>query len=303
MRELTSLTIGIFLLIGLGAFLKRIGLLKFEDRNALNNLIIFIMLPALIFTAARGIPFSFSLINISAIALVISIVSVGIGWVAAKLMRLQGATLGAFLLAAGVGNTGYLGYPMTRYLFGQSHLVKAVFYDMFGTVIVLFTLGIYFANKYGTGTTSAWRQGAAYATPNLAGLALGFATQKMILPVPISLAINSLAQATTGVIMVSIGISLSGRFKHAYLPVLALSTLKLLFVPVLAIGAGILVALPNTALGVTVLQASMPVALMTFVIGDKYNLDREFLSGAILVSTLASMVTIPIWQRIVSSLI
>ncbi|HEB12916.1 MAG TPA: AEC family transporter [Actinobacteria bacterium] len=303
MRELTSLTLGIFLLIGLGAFLKRIGLLKFEDRNALNDLIIFIMLPALIFTAARSIPFSVSLINISAIALGISLLSVGIGWAAAKAMRLQGATLGAFMLASGVGNTGYLGYPMAQYLFGRQHLVKAVFYDMFGTVVVLFTLGIYFANKYGTGTTSAWRQGFAYATPNLAGLALGFATQSITLPTPINLAINSLAQATTAVIMLSIGVSLSGRFKHAYLPILVLSTLKLLLVPILAIGVGILITLPSTALGVTVLQASMPIALMTFVIGDKYNLDREFLSGAILVSTVASMVTIPIWQRIVSSLI
>jgi len=42
----------------------------------------------------------------------------------------------------------------------------------------------------------------------------------------------------------------------------------------------------------------MPVALMSFVIGDKYDLDRDFLSGAVLVSTLLSMATIPLWQAV-----
>ena len=74
-----GLTLGIFLLIGVGVVARRLGLLRFEDRVALNNIIIFICLPALIFSAAREAPLEASLLWVSAISLGISIVTLLIG--------------------------------------------------------------------------------------------------------------------------------------------------------------------------------------------------------------------------------
>jgi len=298
MPNISGLTFGIFLLIGLGALCRRLGLLAYEDRNALNNIIIFISLPALIFTAARRAPFSTSLLTISAVALAISLAGVAGGYGLAKLLRLKGPLFGAFLLASGVGNTGYLGYPLTQALFGRAQLVKAVFYDIFGTVFVLFTVGIYFASKYGQGKQKAWRQGLILAAPNLIALALGFAAYGVRLPTPINLAINSLAGATVAIIMLSIGVSLSGKLGRAGAAVAAITILKLGIMPALALWLGAALALPPAITSVTLLQASMPIALMSFVIGDKYDLDRDFLSAAILVSTLLSLATIPLWQAV-----
>lgn len=303
MTDLAGLTLGIFLLIGLGVLARRLGLLSYDDRVPLNNIIIFISLPALIFVAARRAPFDESLAVISAVSLFISLATVAIAYLAAGAMKLRGPVFGAFMLAGGVGNTGYLGYPLTQALFGRQHLVKAVFYDIFGTVLVLFTAGIYFAAKYGSGPDGAARQGFTLAAPNLAGLILGFATHGLTLPVPINTAVNALAQSTTGIIMLSIGVSLSGTVGKSRLPVLAITGLKLALMPVLALSATVLLDLEPVVGGVILLQASAPVALMTFVIGDKYNLDREFLSGAILASTLLSMITIPGWQFVASNLL
>lgn len=295
-----GLTLGIFLLIGLGALCRQTGLLKYEDRTALNNIIIFVCLPALIFTATRRVTFSSSLLTISIIALGISLAGVAIGYALATALRLKGPLFGAFLLACGVGNTGYLGYPLTQALFGQSHLVKAVFYDIFGTVVVLFTVGIYFAAKYGRGVQNSWQLGLILAAPNLIALGLGFASHGIKLPVPIDLAINSLAASTVAIIMLSIGISLNGLpGKGPALPAIgAITILKLAIMPALALWLGGAFSLPPVVRGVTLLQASMPIALMTFVIGDKYDLDRDFVSGAILISTLLSVATIPAWQTI-----
>ncbi len=297
-----GLTLGIFLLIGVGVVARRLGLLRFEDRVALNNIIIFICLPALIFTAAREAPLEASLLWVSAISLGISLVTLSIGYGIARLAHFQGPLLGAFLLASGVGNTGYLGYPLTQALFGREHLVKAVFFDIFGTVIILFTVGIYFANKYGRSSDNAPRQAMIYAAPNLAGLILGFALSNVTLLGPIQLAIDSMAEATTGVIMLSIGISLSARFGRHFGSVTLLTILKLAVMPAVALAALVVLDLSPVVSGVVLLQSSMPVALMTFVIGDKYELDRDFLSGAILVSTTLSMLTIPAWIEIASLL-
>ena len=53
------------------------------------------------------------------------------------------------MLVAALGNTGYLGYPIATTLFGDAGLVRAVFYDVFGTVGVLLTLGIVVAQRFG----------------------------------------------------------------------------------------------------------------------------------------------------------
>ena len=298
----TGLTLGIFLLIGVGALARKVGLVRREAREPLNNIIIFIALPSLIFVAARQSEIEPSLLLIAAVSLMIGLTTLAVGYGLAKLLRLSGPLMGAFLLTSGVGNTGYLGYPLTAGIFGREHLVKAVFFDMFSTVLILFTAGIYFAAKYGTKRNSSFKQAVLYGAPNLCGLVFGFATRGLSLPIPLDLAINSLAQSTTGIIMLSIGISLRGGFSKKKVPVAALTALKLGIMPALALILALALGMDKVTGGITLLQASMPVALMTFVIGDKYDLDLDFLSGVILISTLLSMATIPAWQSIASVL-
>lgn len=293
-----GLTSGIFLLIGVGALARRAGLLKYEDRVALNNIIIFISLPALIFSAAREAKPELTLVYVALTSLAIGLSTLAVGFGIAKLLRLRGPVLGAFLLASGVGNTGYLGYPLTQAIFGQKHVVEAVFFDIFGTVIILFTAGIYFANKYGRSTENAASQAITYAAPNLAALFLGFVLSGAALPAPVESAVAALGQSTTGIIMLSIGLSLSADFGGKKLPVVALTCLKLAVMPAVGLIFAMVLPLPSLVREIVVLQSSMPVALMTFVIGDKYELDRDFLSGAILLSTLLSMLTIPAWRAV-----
>jgi len=44
---------------------------------------------------------------------------------------------GSFLLAAMVGNTGYLGYPITLAFAGTQYFGWALFYDLLGTTLEL----------------------------------------------------------------------------------------------------------------------------------------------------------------------
>ncbi len=44
----------------------------------------------------------------------------------------------------------------------------------------------------------------------------------------------------------------------------------------------------------------MPTALISLVFGLRYKLDMDFLPAAIMVTTLVSMITIPLWQVILA---
>lgn len=299
-----ALIAGVFSLILLGALGRKLGLLAYEARQTLNNIIIFFCLPALIFQAARRAGLNFIYFKVGLTSFLISFTTLALALLVVRFLSLDKPTKGAFLLASGVGNTGYLGYPITQLVLGSPAVIKAVFFDIFGTVMLLFTAGIYFASKYGQARSTsndqpAWKQALLYATPNLAALVTGFLVKDFTLPSFLTLVLNSLAKATTAIIMLAIGISLSFNINSkdtsaAFL----LVSLKLLVMPLVALLLVIVFGLTGQSRSVVVLQASMPVALMSFVIGDLYELNKQFLSTIILVSTALSFFTIPLWQLV-----
>jgi len=58
-------------------------------------------------------------------------------------------TGGQFSLAAMVGNTGYLGYPITLAFAGTQYFGWALFYDLLGTLEL--RLGVALAARFGRG--------------------------------------------------------------------------------------------------------------------------------------------------------
>src|SRR4028119_916841 len=58
-------------------------------------------------------------------------------------------TQGSFLLATMVGNTGFLGIPVTLSLLGPEHLAWALFYDLLGTTMGINILGVAIASHCG----------------------------------------------------------------------------------------------------------------------------------------------------------
>lgn len=298
-----SLIAGIFVLISLGMLGRRLNLLDYEARQTLNNIIIFFCLPALIFESARRAGLNFVYLKIGLTSFMISFSTLLLALLIVRFLALDAPTKGAFLLASGVGNTGYLGYPITQLVLGTPAVIKAVFFDIFGTVMLLFTAGIYFASKYGQvkhpqQVRTPWQQAVLYATPNLAALILGFLFTDVVLPSFLTVVLSSLAKATTAIIMLAIGLSLSISFNKNSFSAIILVILKLLIMPAVALLFVLAVGLAGQSRSVVMLQASMPVALMSFVIGDLYGLNRQFLSTIILISTLTSFLTIPLWQLV-----
>jgi predicted permease len=49
-----------------------------------------------------------------------------------------------------VGNTGYLGFPVILALVGEKYFGWALFYDMLGSAIGAYGLGVVLAARFGT---------------------------------------------------------------------------------------------------------------------------------------------------------
>jgi len=290
------------LFIFLGFFSRKIGLFRKEDVSVLKNVIIYLTLPALVFVVVYRSSFSLSFFKIPALAWGVMFLSLGVALLLTRTLSLKRETSGAFILTSAIGNTGYFGYPLALAFYGNAGFVRSLFYDLFGTVPFVFTIGVYLAENFGKGNKSVNPLRNVFTFPPFLALIAAYLLQFLVgqtgtaLPSFILGALDSLGKVTIPLIVISIGLSLElTSIRVFWFPIFLVCLVKLVLSPLFGYLIGSLF-LKSTAFKVSVLEASMPTFMLSLIIGSRSRLDTSFISGAILVTTLVSIVTIPFWQ-------
>jgi predicted permease len=293
----------VLLLVCVGIALRRFGILRSEDSRILNGVIVYVALPALIFTSVAAAPLSLEMVRAAGVAWAVSLAGLTVAWEIAHVLRLPRKIAGGFVLVAALGNTGYLGYPIVQALLGKDALPAAVFYDVFGTVAVLFTIGIAVAARYGDheGPVNVLKE--LFTFPAMIALLVALAYRLLPLPAPVSATVMDwagiAAKMAVPLIMVSLGVSLDfSALRGSLAPLGALAGVKLLLLPALAVAVAMLTK-DMGGVRVLALQAGMPSMMLSLVVGERFKLDVAFIAAAILVTTVLCLVTIPVVQLLI----
>jgi predicted permease len=293
----------VLVFVGIGMALRRFGLLRRQDTKPLTNVIVYVALPALIFTSVARAPLSIELLKAAGVAWAVSLAALSVAWEVAHALNLPRRTAGAFVLVAALGNTGYLGYPVVRALLGEGAMPAAVFYDVFGTVAVLFTLGIAVAARQGEheGGLNVLKELLTF--PAMVALLVALAYRLVPLPVAVSNTVMDwtgiAASMAMPLIMVSLGVSLdTTALRGSFKPLGAAAGIKLLLLPVLAVAVATIMR-DRSMLHLLALQAGMPSMMLSLVVGERFKLDTTFIAATILLTTVACLVTIPLVQLLV----
>lgn len=287
-------------MVGIGVLLRTGGFVKREHASVLNAVIIYAALPALVFNVARRTDLSWDLLKVAGIAWVVGLIGFGIAWALARALRLPPATAAAFMLVTALGNTGYIGYPVTTMLLGANALPQAVFYDVFGTVALLFTIGVLIASRNGEREAHVSVVRELLTAPAMMALLAGFASRLIPMSQGVKAAVTDwfgiVGSMTVPLVMISLGLALTTEGFRGRLPAVGLaSAVKLLILPVAA-GLAASFFASGDVLRLVMLQAGMPSMMLSLVIGERFGLDVDFIAHAILATTMACVVTIPLAQ-------
>jgi len=288
-------------IVGVGALLRATKILRAEDARPINALIIYVGLPAFIFTAVHGATLRADLWGVVAVAWIVFAAMLALGWLGARLLKLPPAMAGGFIIATALGNTGYIGYPITAALLGERNLPEAIFYDVFGTVGALVLVGLLVAQHYGTNDEARVNPLRELVTfPAVIALAVALVLRPVAIPELVSDGLGLLSNMVAPLIMLSVGLSLKvSTLGRAARPLALLSALRLLVAPAIALAVGTVVLGSQAGgmpLRVAVLEAGMPAMMLTFVVGERFGLDTDFIASAIFVTTAAAAVTLPLVQ-------
>jgi len=206
-------------------------------------------------------------------------------------------TQGSFLLAAMIGNTGYLGYPVVLTLVGTKYFAWAIFYDTLGSTLGAYGLGAILAARFGM---SAYSHRllllAVLKNPALWSFWLGLGLRSVSLPFAIEQKLHIGAWAVIALSLLLLGMRLSQITSWRSVKQASVSlSIKMLIVP-LVIGIGLpwlgVTGWPHLVL---VLQSAMPPAFATLVLAEAYNLDRELTVTALAMGSIALLLLLPVW--------
>ena len=194
-----------------------------------------------------------------------------------------------------LGNTGFLGYPITLGIFGTEGMLRAVFCDI-STSIIFVVLSFIFILLFDGSFKQAIKKILVFVP--LWSIVLGIIFNLFNIPItPVgSTVINYLAGATIPLIMISLGVSLNIKgLKHYFMEVSLASIIKLIIYPLIGLVVLSLLHITGFEHTIGLIEAAMSSAMLGLVIAVTYKLNWELASDCIFTSTLFSLVTIPIF--------
>ncbi|PZX18834.1 hypothetical protein LX81_00527 [Palleronia aestuarii] len=186
------------------------------------------------------------------------------------------------------GNTGNLGLPLALFAFGDAGLGYAV--AVFAvTSVASFTFGIWLVSG-GASMTSFLREPLVGATL----LGALFLWQGWQTPTFLTNAIELVGQLAIPLMLITLGVAMAGLSPRSLRRPTGLALAKVGAAAAIAGLTGLALGLPATAFAVLVLQVSTPVAVTSYMLARKYGADADAVAGLVVVSTLLSVIALPV---------
>lgn len=273
-----------------------------QARGALTTLVYYVLLPALVLGVLWRAPLGTDSVRIAGLAALGVVASMGLMALIARFMTLSRGQTGALLLAASFPNATYLGLPVLESLFGDYGRAVAVQYDLFACTPLLLSAGIAIAVYYGRphGDQPFWVGLLKVPALWAAILASGFNLSGVPFPDALAGILDRLGAGVVPLMLIALGMGLQlDALKPAALarvsPVLVI---QLALAPALILGAGLMLGLESPLLTAVVLEAGMPVMVLGLVLCDRHGLDTGLYAAAATLSTLLSLLTLPLWHGV-----
>ncbi len=265
--------------------------------RGLSGLLINITIPALI-VASMQVPFTPERL-IGAETLILAtgalyVFSFALAWVVSKAMRVPAAEEGVLQFAIVFGNVGFMGFPVALTLFGEESLFYVAIFNLVFNVLV-FSVGIAML----TGGRGERFDPKLLLNPGIAASVVGLALflGSVEIPSPFIDSIDLLGGVTTPLAMIIVGAMLAtfpAREMVGNWRIWVASAVLLLAIP----AAYCYLLAPFFAdpyiNGIMITMAAMPAAANTVIFAEQYGADSKLASQIVFVSTIGSLVTIPL---------
>ncbi|MBO9433128.1 AEC family transporter [Ruegeria sp. R13_0] len=301
MVEIFLRTLPFFVIIGLGYWAGRTRFFTQEATAYLTKFVFFFALSAMLFRFAATLPFAEIFNGRLIIGYLIGTLAVyALASLVAWIRGLDIPTAAVEAQCAAIGNVGFLGLPMLALLLSEAAigpvmLILAVDLVVFSSLIVILING----GRDGKLTVKTLRLIGVglLKNPMIVSISAGLIWSALQIPVPgpMNDFLTILGGAATPGALFAIGASLAGKSAERIEIAGWLSFCKLIIHPAcVAVALLWLVPVDTFSATVAIAAAALPVAGNVYMLAAHYGVAPHRASAAILLSTAASILTVPL---------
>jgi hypothetical protein len=271
------------------------GKIKKVNISAVVDIAMYIAVPALAFTSMfeKQIILNDAL-KVWASALIIMFGCGIVAWIVFTVMKQKHSGL---YVPISIMNTVNIPFPIIYLAFGSAGLFAATLFYI-PNVLLLFSLGVYVTSK------KHWKNGIkeVFKVPLIYAAFLGLSLNLLRINVPelVIEPLNFIGMMGIPLVLLTLGYNLS-KVKIASFPTTFLASF-------LRMGVGLLLGifvvnifdLTGILRSVVILNSAMPAAVFSSILATKYKNEANLVSSVVFVTTLISLVTIPLLLMVLS---
>jgi len=271
-------------------------------RVQLNRLVLNLFYPSILFAVAASTPISTELLTVPLLVGIGSLASGALLYVLLWKTRLgtglPDTTRAALMLGGMFGNTFNVGTPVLEFFFGNGAMRYAIFNDMFMTMPVVWTLGVWIATRLGSHAHGERPDllRTVLMMPPIWAFVLGIGVQYAGLAYPpLVEAARFIGQAAIPVIMFALGMTIPWRRLVPRTEVLVAASVKLLVAPLLVWAIVLIVSdAPSEAQRASLIECATPTFMTSLILAERFKLDAA--ASALLIgwSTLLFWLSLPL---------
>lgn len=290
----------LFLLMLLGLLLRRIRVVTEQGEKCLTDLVLYVTLPASILKSFQ-MELTQELLQDCIKILIVTVALLAFSFLAGKMAFrfLPPEKRKIMEYASVVSNAGILGNPVAEGIFGSLGLMYASIYAV-PVRIYMWSLGLMCFTQAPDKKTLLKKTCThpCIIAAVLGLLMLGFQVK---LPVLLSMTIESVGGANTCLSMILVGTILASIPFHALIDRKAAyyTVIRLVVLPAAALALCATLNCDTVLTGVVVTLTGMPAGSTAAVLAEKYHCDAVLATKCVVLSTILSMLTIPLWCMLI----
>ena len=284
-----------FLLVGIGFFIRKKGIVNTEGRMNMIDLCLHITLP---FNVLHSFLRKWDW-NLFIACGVILLLSVGFNAISvffsAVLYKKQEANRQKSLkYGTIISNSGFLGNPMVEGIYGSEGLLYAALF-MLPVRIVMWTIGIAVFLK--GRKEKLWKNVLTH--PCIVAIYVGVIIMVCGIQFPtfVEKTIVGISGCNTPLSMMLVGMMLAEVKPKGLIDktMVFYTAIRLLIIPAVVFAITAFLPIDGTLRGITVIMAGMPAPITTALLSAKYGGDEKYATGMVFLSTILSLITLPLW--------
>ena len=287
------LPIAIYLLFG---YLFKI---IFQDNSKqLVDFIIYFSLPAIVFSKIYPLQLDTKILWLIFMFMAIIFFNLFLSYCVGKIMRLNRVTLATFMIMATFGNTSFIGFSYIDAFYGQDYIVYGVIYDIFGSFLLLVSVGMIIIT-WGSGRKNSVLNisKSIFLFPPMIMFIITIFAKNFEIPKFLIYTSTNLGATLVPIAMIAIGMKLELKHIFTKLHIVTVAVvLKMLIVPIIVLFVfKYFYGIDETWVKVTIIEVAMPPMTMAAVLAIKGGLDEKIAINSLVLGVIVSLFTITLF--------